>query len=173
MIVTIDDFRNIPDSDARLVNNIKSLTEDDFRFTVARAGRIKLRLQALNNALSRTPSDQHSQLQLDNITKSTSSRIYIDGSEEVYFMIKNLASPEDIPDIFVKAYSEVLQLRPFVNKYIPNPFNKFERPRTIAARFAPTFSDVRSILPELDAVCDTTLHEYFQKAEQKGKYSLP
>ena len=172
MIVTIDNFRDTVDSNARLGNN-KSLTEDDFKFTVARAGRIKLRLQALNNALVRTPSDQHNQLELNDIVKNTSSRTYIDGSEEVYFMIKNLASPEDIPDIFVKAYSEVLQLRPFTNKYIPNPFNKFERPRTIAARFAPTFSDVRPILPGLDAVCDTALHEYFQKAEQKGKYSFP
>lgn len=172
MIVAIDDFRETVDPDAQLGSN-KSLTEDDVKFTVTRAGCIKLRLQALNSALVHTPSDQHNQLHFEDIAKSISSRTYIDGSEEVYFMIKNLASPEDIPDIFVKAYSEVLQLRPFMNKYIPNPLSRFERPRTIVARFASTFSDIRPILPGLDAICDTALHECFQKAEQRGKYLFP
>ncbi|KAJ4349049.1 hypothetical protein N0V95_004927 [Ascochyta clinopodiicola] len=175
MIVTLDDYRGAADSSTRPSDN-EPPKEDDHRFTVARAGQLKLKLQALNHALTRTPTAQHHQLKFDEIVKSTSSRTYVDGSEEVYFMAKNLSWPEDIPDVYIKAYSEVLSLRPFTNVFIRKS-QRAREPRTIAERFAPTFSDVRTMLPALDVACDTMLDAFFRDAEQKVQcfplYKLP
>ncbi|KAF9701018.1 hypothetical protein EKO04_001133 [Ascochyta lentis] len=173
MIVTLDDYRGAAGSNT----NNEPPKEDDYKFTVARAGQLKVKLKALNNALIRTPPDQHHQLHFDEIVKATSSRTYVDGSEEVYFMVKGLSWPEDIPSVFIKAYKEVLHLRPFTNAYVRKQFQMPHYPRTIAARFAPTFSDIRHMLPGLDTVCDTMLDAFFQDAEQKIQsfpfYRLP
>ncbi|KZM23829.1 uncharacterized protein EKO05_0001042 [Ascochyta rabiei] len=169
MIVTLDDYRRVADSSARPSDN-EPPKADEHRFTVARAGQLKLKLQALNHTLTRTPPAQHRQLQFDEIVRSTTSRTYVDGSEEVYFMVKNLPWPEDIPVVFIQAYSEVLLSRPFTNAYIRKQFHTHHHPRTIAERFAPTFSDIRTMLPGLDVVCDTMLDVFFRDAEQKAQY---
>jgi hypothetical protein len=171
MIVTLDDYRGAADSSTRPSNN-KSPEGDDYKFTVARAGQLKLKLQALNDSLVRTPPGQHHQLHYDEILKGTPSRTYVNGSEEVYFLVKCLSSHEDIPDVFIKAYIEVLQLRPFTNTFSRKQFPVPHYPKTIAATFAPTFSDIRPMLPGLDAVCDTKLDAFFHNAEQRGR-SLP
>jgi len=166
MIVTIDDYRSTALSNTN--NSNEPLKEDDCQFTVAGAGRLKLKLQALNNALTRTPLDQHLQLPFDDIVKGSSCRTYVDGSEEVYFMLKNIPGPSNIPDVFVKAYYEVLRLRPYTNAYVVKQYYEPRAYDTVNGRFTPTFSEVRPMLLGLDTICDTTLHRFFQDAEERG-----
>lgn len=167
MIVTIDDYRGAADSVATPSSNDPT-EDDDLKFTVASAGRLKLRLRALNDALTRTPPDQHLQLPFDEIVRGTSSRTYVNGSEEVYFMLKGLSWPNNISRVFIKAYCEVLRLRPFTNAYSHKPVEEPHLYKSIAGRFAPTFSDVRPMLLSLDTICDTTLDRFFRDAEDKG-----
>lgn len=173
MIVTIDDYRNTAEPEVRYSNKEPS-NDADLKFTVARAGHLKLKLQALSNVLIRTPPDQHSQLRFDDILHGSSPRTYINGSEEVYFLLKSLPWPTKIPEIFIKAYSEVLQSRPFTNIYIRRTFTEpaAENELSISARFAPTFSRVRSLLPQLDVICNTKLNDFFEEAYKKGQFLL-
>lgn len=173
MIVTINDYRDTAEPEAGYSKQ-QPPNDADLKFTVAGAGHLKLKLQALNNALIRTPLDQHSQLQFDDILQSDSPRTYVNGSEEVYFLLKSLLWPNKIPEIFIKAYSEVLQFRPFTNAYIcrtftePAPGNKL----SVSARSAPTFSKVRPLLPQLDVICNTKLNDFFEEANKKGRLLL-
>lgn len=174
MIVTIDDYRGAANSRAGDTNT-EPPNDADVPFTVATAGHLKLKLQALNNTLTRTPQNQHCQIQFDDILKSASPRTYVDGSEEVYFLLKSLPWPTKIPEVFIGAYSEVLQLRPFTNTYVPRistPKDEYLTPHFLAARFAPTFSRIRSVLSQLDAVCNTKLDTFFQSADEKGDFCL-
>lgn len=167
MIVTIDDYRGTkaaPHHDGKL-------KDDEFKFTVANAGNLKLKLLALNNLLVQTPFGQHSGLRFDTILENACSRTYVNGSEEVYFMVKNLSWPSKIPEIFIQAYLEVLQGRPFTNKYIyktrkwwiPDQF------ASVSAKSAATFSTTRSVLRDLDILCNTRLYDFFQRAESQGR----
>lgn len=172
MIVTIDDYRGAAAANAGPGHN-EPPKGGDFKFTVARAGHLKFQLQALNIALTRTPFNQHSQLQFDDILQGASPRTYVNGSEEVYFLTKSLPWPSKIPEVFAEAYSQVLQLRPFTNTYIVRDFTQVtpEFFSSASARFAPIFSKIRPLLPELDMLCDTTLNTFFQKADEKGMSS--
>lgn len=165
MIVTIDDYRGAVQ---KTNNSNEPPPEDDHQFTVASAGRLKLRLQALNDALTRTPPGQHLQLPFDEIINSTSSRTYVDGSEEVYFMLKNFPGPNSIAGVFIKAYGEVLRQRPYMSAYIIRQHHEPHAHKTMSERFAPTFSDIRPMLCGLDAVCHTSLSRFFEEAEKKG-----
>lgn len=173
MIVTLDDYRGVADPRS----NNQQLKDDSSKFTVASAGHLKLKLQALNSALKRTPLGQHRQLRFDDILQGASPRTYVNGSEEVYFLLKDLPWPSKIPEVFAKAYSEVVQSRPFLNTYIPRDLNKTSQgyyssaSAPVSARFAPTFSRIRPLLPEIDASCNTTLSDFFEKADQKGTLS--
>lgn len=175
MIVTIDDYRNISGSQSVPSNNEHIAdADDDSKFTVARAGYIKLKLHALNSILIRTPIDQHKHLNLDEIVQGISPRTYVDGSEEVYFLVKDLPWPSRLPQVFIEAYREVLQSRPFTNKCIRRPFR--ERPVELSGKvetlFAPTFSMIRHLLPDLDTSCNTKLNGFFAQMDQNGM-SMP
>ncbi|KAF2625708.1 hypothetical protein BU25DRAFT_109547 [Macroventuria anomochaeta] len=165
MIVTIDNYRCALDRAVPSNNEPSQL--DDLKFTVVSAGHLKLKLQALNSALAHTPPAQHHRLRLDDTLQGALPRTYINRSEEVYFLVKSLPWPSMIPEVFVKAYGEVLQSRPFTNTCISTI--KKHTPEFTWRVSAPTFSGIRPLLPELDALCNTTLNDYFQRADEKVK----
>lgn len=170
MIVTIGDYRGNaiakpgPHDDEQLV-------DDGSKFTVANAGDLKLRLQALHRLLIHTPVEHHRRLQFDDILKAASPRTYVDGSENVYFAVKSLSWPSKIPEVFIEAYREVLQSRPFTNKYIYKPIaaGSWHQEMSVSARSAATFSAIRPLLPELDSICNTELTNFYQRAEFQGE----
>ncbi|KAF3035667.1 hypothetical protein E8E12_003646 [Didymella heteroderae] len=168
MIVTIDDYRGAADAKP---SQVEKLIDNGSKFTVADAGDLKLKLQALHRLLECTPLDQHSRLRFDDILQAPSSRTYVDGSEHVYFTIKSLSWPSKIPEAFIEAYREVLQSRPFTNRYIYKPIvsGTWHQETSISARSAATFSAIRPLLPELDSLCDTELADYYQRAEYQVK----
>ncbi|KAJ8116303.1 hypothetical protein OPT61_g2238 [Boeremia exigua] len=164
MIVTIDDYRGAVGSNVGPGSNELTKDEhDDCSFTVAQAGHLKLTLQALNSLLTHTPLDRHGQLQFDDVVQGAPPRTYVNGSEEVYFLVKHLPWPSKIPVVFANAYSEVAQSRPFTNRYLPR--RKYIGP--VSSAFAPTFTSIRILLPEIDAKCNTSLSDFFEKADEQ------
>ena len=176
MIRTIHDHRAAAESQAMASSSTDQIRDedDDSLFTVARAGVLQLKLQALDNALTRVPMDQHKHLQLNDIVQSIRPRTYVSGSEQVYFLVKDLSWPSKIPQVFINAYEEVLDLRPFTNKYIRRPRIGVDplAGLPVSSRFAPTFSAIRLLLREIDASCHTKLSNFFDQAEYSGMSSL-
>lgn len=171
MIVTIDDYRgtSIAKPGSRHLRD-EELIDDGSKFTVANAGDLMLKLQALHRLLIHAPVEHHSRLPLDDILKAAPPRTYIDGSENVYFAVKGLSWPSKIPEAFIEAYRDVLQSRPFTNKYIYKPVRagSWHQEMSVSARSAATFSAIRPLLPELDSICDTELTNLYQRVEIKG-----
>ncbi|KAJ4367950.1 hypothetical protein N0V86_009791 [Didymella sp. IMI 355093] len=170
MIVTIDDYRGTVNAKAEPGHNEK-LVDDGSKFTVANAGDLKLRLQALHELLIHTPLEQHSGIRFDDTLNGISSRTYVNGSEKVYFTVKGLSWPSKIPEAFIEAYREVLQCRPHTNKYIYKTITagSWHLEMSVSARSAATFSAIRPLLPELDSLCDTELTSFYQQAESHVK----
>ena len=189
MIRTIHDYRGAEESQAGSSSSTDQFKDedDDSLFTVARAGFLQLKLQALDNALSQVPMDQHKQLRLNDIVQSIHPRTYVSGSEQVYFLVKDLSWPSKIPQLFINAYEEVLNFRPFTNKYVRRPrrglqplgaipipvYSPFPPtfsaiPIPVSSRFAPTFSAIRPLLRDLDASCHTNLSNFFDQADHGG-----
>ncbi|KAF1347274.1 hypothetical protein EJ07DRAFT_143263, partial [Lizonia empirigonia] len=123
---------------------------------------IKLKLQALSNALNQTPSDE---LQFRDILSEVKSPAHVVGAEEVYFCTRALLRPDEIPEVYVTAYVQMLRSQHFANVYLSRPRPK-EDPRTVAAGYAPTFSDVRPLLLALDAICGTDLEGFYSDVEE-------
>lgn len=140
-------------------------------YTVARAGLIKLKLQALSNALNQTPPDRHHELQFNDILSEVKSPAHVVGAEEVYFCTRALLHPDEIPEVYVTAYKQVLRSQHFANVYLSRPRPR-EDPRTVAAGYAPTFSDVRPLLLALDAICGTDLEGFYMDVEESRTYRL-
>lgn len=174
MIVTIDDYRSTASAKSGPCHD-EELVDDGSKFTVANAGDLKLRLQALHRLLKRTPVAQHGTLRFDDILKPALSRTYVGGSENVYFAVKSLSWPSRIPQVFIEAYREVLQRRPFTNKYIYKPpqAGAWRQDISVSARAAATFSSIRPLLPELDMLCNTELTGFYQRAENQGESEWP
>jgi hypothetical protein len=171
MIVTIDDYCGTANAKAEPGHDVK-LVDDGSKFTVANAGDLKLRLQALHELLIHTPLEQHSGIRFDDILNGISSRTYVNGSEKVYFTVKDLSWPSKIPEAFIEAYREVLQCRPYTNKYIYKTITAGSRhlEMSVSARSAATFSAIRPLLPELDSLCDTELTSFYKRAESQGGF---
>jgi hypothetical protein len=176
MIRTIHDHRSAAESQAEASSSSDQIKDedDDSLFTVARAGFLQLKLQALDNALTRVPMDQHKQLRLNDIVQSIHPRTYVSGSERLYFLVKDLSWPSKIPQVYINAYEEVLNCRPFTNKYIPRPTRGVEPlgAMPVSLRFAPTFSAIRLLLREIDASCHTKLSNFFDEAGYSGMFFL-
>lgn len=175
MIVTIDDYRGVAESSAAPDRHKHTRDEDvDSQFTVPRAGIVKMKLQALNSALARTPLDQHRYLDLDATVQRISPRMYVDGSEELYFLVKGLPWPSKIPHAFLEAYREVSASRPYTNRYLPRPFRGCNpsKQATVETLFAPTFAMILPLLSGIDSLCGTNLNGFFNQASQNGT-SLP
>ncbi|KAJ4992935.1 3 exoribonuclease family protein [Stagonosporopsis vannaccii] len=165
MVVTIDNYRGAAEPKAGAKDK-----QDNPNFTVAMAGYLKMELQALNKMLTRTPVDQHGELLFEVILRSKPpGGTYVSGSEELYFLVKTMPWPQKIPTVFVNAYKEVLQSRPFTNKYTPKceGRGKFKYHEPLSITFLPTFSTVRLLLPEIDALCNTSLSDIFRNADDR------
>ncbi|KAH6613085.1 hypothetical protein C7974DRAFT_75516 [Boeremia exigua] len=135
-------------------------------YTAAEAGLLKTKLQTLNDALIRTPFDEHKLLNFDEMLEKVTLSTCVESSEELYLVTKKLLRPEEIPNVYVRAYTEILCSRHFTNVYLPRPPIGA---KTIANRFAPTFSSINTAIPALDVICETSLDELFRNAEQNLK----
>lgn len=135
-------------------------------YTITQAGHLKAKLQVLCNLLTGTPFEQHRKLQFDEVLRQITLPTCVNGAEQLYLATKDLTRPDEIPNIYARAYTEVVWSRHFTNTYSSRPLRGA---KTIAARFAPTFSSIKSILCSLDVICDTSLEEIFRTAETRGK----
>ncbi|CBX95918.1 hypothetical protein LEMA_P030700.1 [Plenodomus lingam JN3] len=136
------------------------------RFTVTDAVHVKLKLQALDAALSNLNLDRNGQVDMKSAINACQSRpfheaVYVDGSEEFYLLVKSLSRPDLIPNVYVNAYSSVLHGRPYLNEYKVSDFRK---------GVDPTFSEIRPLLAQIDALCETHLDSAFNELETRGKY---
>ncbi|KAF1840245.1 uncharacterized protein K460DRAFT_371451 [Cucurbitaria berberidis CBS 394.84] len=135
------------------------------RFSVTDAVHLKLRLQALDNALSSPPLKPQSRGDVDKIARACEARprheaVYVDGSEEFYLLVKPISRPDLIPDVYIEAYRAVLQGRPYLNEYKVSDSKQ---------GVDPTFSKIRSWLPSIDALCETDLGASFSSLEDQVK----
>ncbi|KAL6711633.1 hypothetical protein ACN47E_004567 [Coniothyrium glycines] len=129
------------------------------RFSVAHALQLKLRLQNLDLAIA----DDHQKVDLKKVEDASRSRPfhetvspYVRGSEDFYLLVKGISRPDLIPEVYFEAYRAVLERRPYLNAYKISDFNK---------GIDPTFSEIRSLLPSIDAICETDLDGAFRKLE--------
>lgn len=138
------------------------------RFSVTDAVHLKLRLQALDAALSTvSPADDCAAI-VAAIADACQPRpfhetVYIDGSEQFYLVVKPLSRPDLIPEVYADAYTAVLLGRPFVNTFAVSDFSK---------GVDPTFSELRVLLASIDGLCETDLKGAFERLEDKGKHLL-
>ena len=117
-----------------------------------------------NAAISRIRPENHDQADIATITSACQTRpfeetVYVAGSEIFYLVVKGLARPHIIADVYAEAYKHVLQGRPYVNNY------NLSGCRGIDC----VFSDVRTVLGDIDRVCDTNLEGAFAKLEERGR----
>lgn len=139
------------------------------RFSVTEAVHLKLKLQALDNALSSTNLRDHGTVDMKRITDACQSRpfhetVYVDGSEEFYLLVKGISRPDLVPNVYIDAYKAVLQRRPHVNEYRVSDFTK---------GVDPTFSEIRVLLGRIDDLCETDLEGAFNRLDDRGKHQTP
>ncbi|KAF2134870.1 hypothetical protein P153DRAFT_362593 [Dothidotthia symphoricarpi CBS 119687] len=127
-------------------------------FTVADAGQLMLKLQALDETLRLTPFEDHPKLDLESI--DVASGTYVIGSEDLFQVVKGISCAGLIPDVYIEAYRTMLQRRPYLNHFRKSDINK---------GYDPTFSEVRRILADIDALCGTELYGYIQKLDRDVK----
>ncbi|KAF2850254.1 hypothetical protein T440DRAFT_109633 [Plenodomus tracheiphilus IPT5] len=135
------------------------------RFTVTDAVHLKLKLQAVDAALSRVSEKDCDQVDVSALLDACQSRpfhetVYVNDSEQFYLLVKSISRPDLIPDVYVSAYSAVLQGRPYLNEYKVSDFRK---------GVDPTFSEIRPLLAQIDAQCETNLETAFGKLETRVK----
>ncbi|OAL43854.1 hypothetical protein IQ07DRAFT_592659 [Pyrenochaeta sp. DS3sAY3a] len=135
------------------------------RFSVTDAVHLKLRLQALDAALSTvSPADDYATIfaAIDDACQPRPfhETVYIDGSEQFYLVVKPLSRPDLIPEVYADAYTAVLLGRPFVNTFTVSDFSK---------GIDPTFSEIRVLLASIDGLCETDLKGAFERLEDKVK----
>jgi hypothetical protein len=153
----------------RQYHRIAEAERHEERFSVTDAVHLKLKLQALDKALSSISHQDCGQVDFDKIIDACCSRpfhetVYVAGSEEFYLVVKGLSRPDLIPIVFVEAYKAVLQGRHHVNRYKVSDFKK---------GVDPTFSDIRALLGEIDRVCETDLQGAFARLEARGRPPPP
>jgi hypothetical protein len=135
------------------------------RFSVTDAVQLKLRLQALDSALSRR---EGSAVDIEMTIDACQSRpfhetVYVAGSEELYLVVKGLSRADLVPEVYIDAYRAVLQGRHYVNSYKVSDFRK---------GVDPTFSEIRPLLGAIDRGCETDLEGAFSRLETRGR-SIP
>lgn len=122
-------------------------------FTVTDAVHLKLRLQAVDAALSQCLQGNHGACNITRLVQAAQSRpfheaVYVDGSEAFYLLVKSLSRPDLIPDTYIAAYSALSCGRPYVNRYYVSDAKKGPDP---------TFSEIRPLLGAIDVLCQTNL----------------
>lgn len=143
-------------------------TAKEERFSLADAAHLKLKLRALDHALS---TNSHDALHAHDIKQAIDAcqlapshgNVYVDGSEEMYLVVKTLSRPDLIPDVYVEAYTAALHGRTFVNERRVSNFKK---------GVDPTFSQIRPLLKDIDHVCDTKLEAAYKNKEDNGKHTV-
>lgn len=141
------------------------LFTDTERFSLADAVHLKLKLQALDRAISSIRPDNHSGDDITNIdnackTNPSGGTVYVAGSERFYLVVKGLRGPRATADAYAEAYKNVLQGRPYANRY---KLSGWVGP-------IPTFSEIRPLLRDIDIACDTNLESAFAMLEERGMY---
>jgi len=161
-------IRTIHDLNARqeiLPPALPSLSTDTERFSLADAGHLKLKLQALDRAISSIRPDSPSEDDITNIndackTNPSGGSVYVAGSERFYLVVKDLTGPRATADAYAEAYKNVLRGRPYANKYKLSGW----------AGPTPTFSEIRPLLRDIDIACETNLESAFAILEERGMY---
>jgi hypothetical protein len=148
----------------RQYHRIAEAERHEERFSITDAVQLKLRIQALDHALSSTSQENGSAVDAEKFTDACQSRpfhetVYVAGSEEFYLVVKGLSRPDLIPDVYVEAYRAILQGRHYANSYKVTDFKK---------GVDPTFSEIRAVLHDIDRVCETDLEGAFSTLETKG-----
>ncbi|KAF1937958.1 hypothetical protein EJ02DRAFT_39784 [Clathrospora elynae] len=134
-------------------------------FSVADAVHVKLRLQALDKAISSlSPEDHdgsHVQQQMAKAWQPRPSHeaMYLDGSEEFYLLLADVAQPDLIPDVYIGAYRTVLQGQHHVNEHK-------SQCKGCRVHYL-TFSEIRCLLADIDRICDTDLDGAFSRLDDK------
>ncbi|KAI4705557.1 hypothetical protein J4E81_000440 [Alternaria sp. BMP 2799] len=137
---------------------------DTERFSLADAGHLKLKLQALDRAISSIRPDSPSEDDITNIddacqTNPSGGSVYVAGSERFYLVVKGLTGPRATADAYAEAYKNVLQGRPYANKYKLSGW----------AGPPPIFSEIRPLLRDIDIACETNLESAFAILEERAK----
>jgi hypothetical protein len=128
------------------------------RFNVTDAAQLKLRLQALHDKLD--PHVDASALEAACLSRPFHEQVYVDGSEELFLLVKDIARADLIPAVYMEAYTTVQHGRFPLNRRRVSDFKK---------GVDPTFSDIRGLLPRIDALCGTRLTESFLALEDQGR----
>jgi hypothetical protein len=153
----------------RQYHRLGGAQRQDHRFSVADAVQLKLKLQALDRALSGTFTDQSYEHVMANINEALHLQpppgtVYVAGSEEFFLIVKSVSRPDLIPSVFAEASEAMLQGRPYVNRYNVSDFKK---------GVDPTFSEIRRLLPDIDRACETDLDGAVARLEAQGKLRVP
>ncbi|KAH5106884.1 hypothetical protein HBH72_048670 [Parastagonospora nodorum] len=128
------------------------------RFNVTDAAQLKLKLQALDDKLE--PHVDASALENACLSRPFHEDVYVDGSEEFFLLVKNVARADLIPAVYIDAYTTVQQGRFPLNRPRVSDFKK---------GVDPTFSEIRALLPRIDELCGTRLSESFLALEDQVK----
>ncbi|KAH8726497.1 hypothetical protein GQ44DRAFT_705729 [Phaeosphaeriaceae sp. PMI808] len=128
------------------------------RFKVTDAAQLKLKLQALDGKL-------HPNVDAQTLHQACQSRpfheeIYINGSEEFFLVVKNIARADLIPQVYVQAYISLQNGRFPDNRRSVSDFKK---------GVDPTFSEIRPLLGRIDELCGTKLAASYCIIEDQGK----
>lgn len=87
--ITIARSHGIDDAGAGISNESPSDDIDcKHKYTVIKAGLLKLRLRALNHALTQTPFDQHQQIPFDDIVNGILTHTHKSTNQESSFLIQ-------------------------------------------------------------------------------------
>ncbi|KAI4624499.1 hypothetical protein J4E83_004174 [Alternaria metachromatica] len=160
-------IRTIHDLNARqqiVLPTLPKPSTDTERFSLADAGHLKLKLQALDRAISSIRPDSPSEDDITNIddacqTNPSGGSVYVAGSERFYLVVKGLTGPRATADAYAEAYKNVLQGRPYANKYKLSGW----------AGPPPIFSEIRPLLRDIDIACETNLESAFAILEERAK----
>jgi len=132
------------------------------KFTVTDATLLKLRLQALDDAIA-------PDIAIDALKEKCQARpfheeVYVDGSEEFFLLVKAIPRADLIPDVYIEAY-HALQCGRF-------PVNQ-HRVSDLTKGVDPTWSDVNALLGRIDGLCGTRLDDAFRRLVSQGKCCCP
>ena len=122
---------------------------------------LRRQLQALDKALSNIQPGHCNEADLANITEACKSyhdgRTYVNGSEELWLMLRKLWAPQFIPNIYTEAFMALLAGRYHVNN----------------DKYVDSFSTVRDYLGRLDCACETDLEGKLARLEDQGTVLHP
>lgn len=142
---------------ASIPRNYRQLPAQD-AFSVTDAAQLKLKLQALDDKLTR-----HVDIQVLRDAcepRPFHEEIYVDGSEAFFLLVKGLPRADLIPAVYIEGFATLQQRRFPLNERRISDFTK---------GIDPTFSEVRSLLERIDELCGTKLDSMIRSLEDQGR----